>query len=348
MDKGGQKSGSFMDVRPPGAAPAPPTSKPVFTNNQPTQADPMMATSPVPLNIPAVAEPRTEQTPTLPASEQAPAVTEPLPMQAPTSESTPTPPGIDGLEMTHKFAHDEPMYGQFKKRGKGKKILIFLLVLIVLGGGAFAVWYFLNSKSKPAPVIQQTTTTKVTPKKTSTDTSKVTSIVTPEDYQVFSDADLGYSFAAPKDFGTIKKELTATQSDNGTVIYRSPGQLPGKDLTGQLMITQYPDATSEITTGEGQLIALKNGKWVLTAAAGTSKVGDAYKDAAGKEPTPLIADDLDVYVFSSVKEDSTIVQLVFVANKKLNVIELPVAITGTGTAQQTLLKNNLLGTLKQL
>lgn len=171
MDKGGPTKGSYMDVRPPGAAAAPPTSRPVFTNDQPTQADPMMSTNPGPLNISASDNSSASALPEPPVLNQ--------PQEQSTSdqpnnpESTPAPPSktplpaIDNVDSSHQFSHAQPFSGEFKKRGKAKKALIFLLVLSILGGGAYAAWYFVENKKSPTPVEDSSTWADNDAKKTS-------------------------------------------------------------------------------------------------------------------------------------------------------------------------------------
>lgn len=347
----GLGGGPVMDVRPPGAVAANPSSKPVITN-QPLQADPMMTPRPNPLpnhlNTSLPAESAPLETPAAPTTRDSQVASSAMP-NTPSVMPNPAANTIQTqAEPLHKLSHDEPFFGHVPHR-RGNKLLIVILVLVLLGGAAGAYLWWRHNKTTPAATARpQTATPKVEEKKVSTTSESVASIATPEGYLTFSSSDLGYSFAFPGEFKEIKQELTAAQSDNKSVIYRSTGQPSLNGYTGQLMITQYTDANSNIAVGMGELIALKGGKWVYDAASGSKKVGDAYIDSSGKQPSAVKAGGLEVYTFTTAKEDSTIVQLLFVAKNKLNVIELPVAFTTVVDKEQKTLKNNILGTLKQL
>lgn len=126
MDNGRQPGapGPVMDVLPP--AGASPSSKPVITNNQPLQRDPMMATGPssldAPITAPAPVQP--ELRPTAPSS--VPTAPQPARPAQPTAEPL------------HKLAHQEPFFGHVGKHKKNKTpITIVLLLLVALGVGAY-------------------------------------------------------------------------------------------------------------------------------------------------------------------------------------------------------------------
>ncbi len=183
MDRGGPiKRGSMMDVTPPGGTPAAPSSKPVFTNHQQLEPDPMMSGKPTPFDVtqptststsvpitdaaPAP-QPFVMSQPQAPAPETQNSASEPMADSTVGSGAQPVPPVQVGsnlnvpsqstFEPLHKLAHEEPMFGQFKKPKKMKKVLLALLILIVVGGLAAAGYWYMN-KSKDSTAKTTATT----------------------------------------------------------------------------------------------------------------------------------------------------------------------------------------------
>lgn len=216
MDTGGPiKRGTMMDVTPPGATPAAPSSKPVFTNHQQLAPDPMMSGKPTPFDAPTdTTNPASQPISVVDSSpepvtaiEPAAATHAPVPA-AETSEPVATP--VQGMtsqglfEPQHKLSHDQPMFGQFKKPGKFKKVLIFLLVLIVLGGlGGGGYWYMNKSKNDISVKTPASATTDTTQKKTTTETTT--------DKQLFTSKLSNFSISNKYDWKVTETDTSTTK-----------------------------------------------------------------------------------------------------------------------------------------
>lgn len=188
-----------MDVRPPGATPAMPNAKPVFTNDQPLQPDPMMTnTSPSfapsasnqPLS-PSVAIPVTDGmsdgvSSAMPSMEsnlgtnpQPPAAPS-QPNYAPPAETPSAPhPLISGDASSHQMSHPQAMYGSIKHTSKLKKFAIFVLVLLVLAGIGVGAYVVIGKKDGSQTSTQQTQAPAAVP-----ETKKDTTYTSP--YGVFT------------------------------------------------------------------------------------------------------------------------------------------------------------------
>ena len=139
MDRGGQtgrprQSGPVMDVLPP--AGATPSSKPVVTDNQPLQADPMMVRRPSLVDAPAA-----RPIPAQPAQDQVQQTPTPqtTPVQSPAQSQSEA--GISSAEPLHKLAHPEAFFGHVGKHKKNKMVVVLGLLAVV--GLCAAAYFFL-------------------------------------------------------------------------------------------------------------------------------------------------------------------------------------------------------------
>ena len=140
MDQGGSTSPvkPVMDVLPPAAAT--PASRPVITDHQPLQPDPMMTARPSLIDSPAAAA-----TP-VPAQVQAPITPVQTTFQQPALEPAMNGRKVDGHEIAdplHKLTHAEPFYGHVGKHKKNKLTILFML--LVLAAAAASYFYLFKA-----------------------------------------------------------------------------------------------------------------------------------------------------------------------------------------------------------
>lgn len=154
-----------FDVINPGAGAAP-NSRPVVTNNQPQQTDPMMAPANV-AAVPIVPAPNSVQAPITPLPPEQPVAVS----QVVTTEKPVSPPSQQGAaEAVHALQHSKAFYGNVSKPGKSKKVLGLLLLLALLSAVGFGGWMYLNKqaetrKRNDAAKTQSTTTATKVPEK---------------------------------------------------------------------------------------------------------------------------------------------------------------------------------------
>lgn len=293
MDNNG-KSKQFFDVSKPGSSPATPNSRSTITNQgTPVTTDPMFT-----------------------ASSQS---SEPLASSEPQEVSQPEAP-LDLIKPAAFVTH----IGDHKK---GNKVILGAVIAIFLiAGAAGAYWYTRIKPTKITNVVSNNQPA-TSDKKAQDSTAIVAPLAKadiPEGYSLFSSTILGYSFAVPTEFGTIKQEVSFEQSNNVSTIFRSPNQLIDKGIIGQLMITCYQDSKTDIIiSSDIPSIQLKNNKWVISAVTSPKRAGEVYVDKTGKTPVAVKYDGIDIYSFTSAATEGSITQLAFVVNDKLNVIEIP-------------------------
>ncbi len=152
----------FSDIS---RATASPASKPVITGVP--QPDPMLAVG-TPRQLDgvfnrSVQSPQPQQPPIQPVPQSRPQAMPQMPGHHHPVSSLPSAP-----EATHQLQNPTAFYGDIQKKGAGKKVLIVLICLVLLGGAGFGGWIFYKKQSKTTPAPVANNNTNKTEDKTST------------------------------------------------------------------------------------------------------------------------------------------------------------------------------------
>jgi hypothetical protein len=237
----------FDDVARPGEVPASPSSKPVIVGNKTVQNDPMMAPSGSPLLAPKSDTKNETVLPTYDNQIEAEKIDAPddineletveppedtikatsladpedtISSELVSTESeeviaTAEPPEVDSeAEPLHKLHHEQPIFGEMKPvKSRGKKVLIILLTLIIMGAIGYGGWLLMSQKpdstqntSTPAPA----TTKKDEPRKD----------VIPANFTVYESKELGLRFSYPKEWGNVKVGPASTEPQFSKTDYK--------------------------------------------------------------------------------------------------------------------------------
>lgn len=341
---------SFDDVARPEDVPALPNSKPIITGNKPLQNDPMMApTFTSTIDMPPIQ--KTDNVAQMSNDVDSPNI-EAKPSQDTSVDTTTTEIADSSVSSAdsysqstenvaviensdqppHKMHHDTPFFGEMKPvKSRAKKIMIFLLILLLAGGITFAAWFFINNmqSQNSAPAI---TSTPQTPEK---EKEQSNAIKVPDGYVTYSNADYNFSFAYPKEYGkygTFSKSPANKTTDNSKVQLELKTSTPtseyGPGITGEFSLTSYSSANQIILSRKyGPDIQLKDGKWIVVTTnpvdLSDNKVGQEYVDFEKKVIASQKNGDITVFTILSGDEGSTSIRLAFVSKDALHLVSLP-------------------------
>ncbi len=225
------------------------------------------------------------------------------------------------------------------KNQSGFTHLVLALLILLAAVTGFAGWHVYEvQKDNKMPSKISNTPNNSLPKKT---ISTIKSPTIPVGWVQFKNANFGFSFYYPKEFGVIShKPQSASYPIGINTIYTSDqlktALFPGLNIGSGITITQHQANDMTINSGKyAPTIKLESGKWIVTDLKGTyppesQKVGKEYLGYGGKPLSATISGGISIYEFQGCDEGTLCYRLVFLSKSILYELALPEFESGYG------------------